>query len=290
MTPSQTALAERFRGFCAKIDQRLRELMAEADVGMRGLIEQAPDDPIALGNAMSGLDHRVHQLKQHLDETWEQPISGMFMGEGGDFFDWGTDQKRDFEQSFDETWVAWKARSVVGFYRNLWPLAQRAMQAPVACTSCGAPLAIADRRKSVSVPCAGCRVVTQVIPAKPIATFFHGAPDAFAAEAALPLRFAVERYRLQVDRDRRRQRWPQESVASLDHWEAMERAYWERYAAVKAQVAGEPIDQELVTARLAQFRKFSLETEQHWRRAKGLTLSRGAAARWGRAGAAPCKR
>ncbi len=54
----------------------------------------------------------------------------------------------------------------------------------------------------------------------------------------------------------------------------MERAYGDAYATVKGQVAGEPKDDELVAARMQQLRKFSLETEQHWRRAKGLGSSR----------------
>jgi phage FluMu protein Com len=269
MNAEDSALVQRFEGFLAKIDARLKEIIAEAEQGVGGLLAQYPDDTLPLGNAMSGLDHRVRELKKKLDDTWSSDIEPKYSARGNEMHDVALDRKRDFEVAFDEAWTSWKARAYRAFYENLWPLAEAAMKRPVACTRCGAPLALTVRHESSSTPCPHCRAVNQVLPDKAVATYFSGAPHAFADEAAMPLRFAVERERVRVDRARRGAGWADEPLESLTRWEQMERAFWTKYAETKARVAGGPPDQELVESRMALFRKLSLENKQFWQRAHG---------------------
>lgn len=268
MTPQQTALMERWNAFLSKIESRLGEIMAEAEQGLTQIWAQHPDDPMPMGNAMSGLDHRVRQLRDKIQETWDQQVEDKFSAAA--FLDAGLDRKRDFEQSFDETWTMFKARAQTAFYRNLWPRAQQAMQKPVACTRCGAPIEPSVRHQAVSMTCPHCHTVNQILPDKAVSTYFM-AGHAFGEEASLPLRFEIERFRIAVDRQRRAASWAPEPVESLDRWEQMERAYWQRYAEVKAQLTGERPDQAFVESRMEFFRKASLETDQRWRKAKGLS-------------------
>jgi hypothetical protein len=51
----------------------------------------------------------------------------------------------------------------------------------------------------------------------------------------------------------------------MDEWAAMERACWEKYAEVKAQVLGEPVDRELVESRVSSFMEYTLHKDQRWR-------------------------
>jgi hypothetical protein len=273
MTPDQQALVARFTGFLAKIEERLREIMTEAEQGVLGLLSQHPTDIMPLGNALSGLDHRVRELREKIQETWDQQIESKYraLNASGDaFLDHGLDQKQDAEQRFDELWATFKARANSQFYRNLFPLATAAAQKPLPCTQCGAPLEVADRSVSASIHCVHCGAVNQVVRDVAIGQYKLGGAHAFADEEVLPLRFEIERFRTAVDRQRRASSWANESFESLEQWHAMEQAYWVRYVEAKARFAGEPVDFALVESRMTQWRKYTLETNQIWRKGKGL--------------------
>ncbi len=276
MNAEQTALMERWNGFLQKIDGRLAELIAETEAGVGGLIQQYPEDYAPIGNALAGLDHRVSELRKKIDETWEGQVEPKFKsmrGENDVFWDAGLDRRADAQLAFDHTWAACKVRVTTAFYRNLWPRAQAALQKPVPCSRCGGELTLPTRTSSVSVTCGYCKAVTQVIPDKLVTMCFGafgGAGHVFGEEAAMSLRFAIDRFRVDVDRARRAAKWAAEPVESLDRWEAMERAYWLKYAEAAAAVVGRAPDMELVESRMGAFRKYSLETDQRWRKSKGL--------------------
>jgi len=269
MTPDQTALWQRLEGFLGKIEERLKEIIVEAENGLGVLFAQHPTDPMPIGNAMSGLDFRVKDLVKKIDETWSSQIEPKFEAAGdGRFLDKGLDRKRDFELHLEEQWDTFKVKAMSAYYRAMWPLVQAAMQKPVPCNRCGAELVLPVRHESVSLPCSHCGSVNQVLVDTAVSYWFGGgAAHVFAEEAALPCRYAVERFRVQVDRDRRGRSWGQETIEQLREWDRLELAYWNRYAEVKAQVLGQPVDHELVKSRMDQFRKYSLETNQVWRRA-----------------------
>lgn len=269
MTPDQQALWQRFDGFLGKIEERLKEVMAEAENGLGVLFAQHPTDPMPIGNAMSGLDHRVKELVRKIGETWDAQIGPKFEAMSDPrFHDAGLDRKRDFELHLEEKWDAFKAQAMSAYYRAMWPLVQAAMAKPVPCNRCGAELALPVRHESISHTCAHCGSVNQVLVDPAVSYWFGGgAAHVFAEEAALPLRYAVERHRIAVDRDRRARSWGPETIEQLREWDRLENAYWTRYAEVKAQVLGKPIDRELIDSRMSQFRKYSLETNQVWKRA-----------------------
>ena len=73
-----------------------------------------------------------------------------------------------------------------------------------------------------------------------------------------------------MDRKRRANSWAAEPIESLDQWLAMERAYWQKYAQVKAATLGSAVDEELVKSRVDSFMEYTLKRDQRWRKAKGL--------------------
>jgi len=271
MNSTQKGIWERWQGFLSKIDERKKEILAEAEEGLAELIGAYPEDPMPLGNALQGLRFRFEELKKKVDDTWEQAVEPMFEeAGGGGFLDAGLDSKQDFLLGIDEAWAAFEARMNGVFYKRLRPRAEALLGKPVECMYCRAALDIPVPHESVSLTCPYCHAVNQIMPETAVAIFFAGAPDAIAAEAAMPLRYEIERFRIEVDRRRRASGWANEPVESLDRWEAMERAYWARYAVVKGEAAGLPPDAELVASRMEWFRKFTLMTNQQWRKAKGL--------------------
>jgi len=270
MNSDQKALMQRWEGFLGKIDGRLGEIIAEVAQGIAALGQSHGADTMPLTNAMSGLDHRVRQLREKIGETWDGQVEGQFSShDSGGFLDAGLDRKRDFEIAFDEKWELAKTKAVADYFRALWPRAQQALAAPVGCTRCGAQLALPVRHKSSTATCASCGTVNQCIPDAVIQAYFGQGVQAFAEEASAPIRYQIERFREEVDRWRRARDWAPETLETLERWQGMERSYWETQATTRAQMLQEPADRAFVETRMDQFRKYSLESEQVWVRAHG---------------------
>jgi hypothetical protein len=271
MNAAQTALVQRFNGFLQKIDDRLGELMSEAEAGLGALFAEHPDDPLVVGNALSGLDFQIGELRQKVETTWESQIEPAFsqLNDGGAFLDVGLDRKEDFLIAFSERWDTFKTQAMTAFYDNMRPLAEAARAKEVRCVTCGVTIEPPQRHSPVSMRCPYCQAVNQIIP-EIVVTHHHGGGARAAAEqAAVPLRYAVERYRSEVNRDRRGRSWGAETIEQLQRWEQLELAYWTTYAEVYGQHVGEPPDQELIDSRMEAFRRYNLENNQVWRRAKG---------------------
>jgi len=272
---NQQQLWQRLEGFVAKIKQRHGELMQEAEAGCRQVMVDNPTDPIPLGNAVSAIDRRFDQLRRKMDDTWSDQIMDMFVdaetGSGG-FVDRGIDYVRDAEHDMECAWARLKIKLQADYYRNLWPIAVEEMKKPVSCTNCGMELQPPVRHQSVNVTCPGCNAANQVFPHKAVYSYYGGAPHAFGEEAAIEQRVMIEKWRIQVDRDRRAQDWPDESIQSLDKWLEMEREYWNLYGQMKARLSSETPEQQqaFIDSRVKQFVEIHLANNQQWRRAKGL--------------------
>jgi len=263
------ALWDRWEGFLSKIVERQREILAEAEEGIGALIAAHPEDPVPLGNALSGLRFRMEELYKKLDDTWEGQVSAKFAEVSNAFEERGRDRGEDVKQTLTAEYEALAVRLSADFYRNLAPRAAAAREKPAPCMMCGAPLPLPTRSEAVSITCPYCSAVNQVMPDR-AASLYLGAGHALAEEAALPLRHAVQRFRVEAHRRRRASNWSPEPVDSLDHWVQLERAYWEKYAAVKAQVLGVAPDRDLIESRMRQFMEYTVMQDQSWRRAKGI--------------------
>jgi hypothetical protein len=275
MNAEQAALLERFNGFLSKIDERLSELMTEAENGLGALFAEHPDDPLVVGNALSGLDYQIDQLRNKVQETWDGQIEPAFdrLGDGG-FLDLGLDRKEDFLLGFSERWDTFKTGAMVAFYENMRPLADAALAKEFRCSACSATIDLPSKIEPASIYCPFCRAVNQVIPDAVVTQYYGsgfggGAAHSAAEAAALPLRYDVERHQIAINRDRRGRSWGQETLAQLEAWERLELAYWTRYTEIRAELSGQPPDRELVQSRMDAFRKYNLENNQVWRRAKG---------------------
>jgi len=263
------ALWQRWEAFLAKIAERQGEILAEAEEGIREIINSFPEDAMPLGNALQGMRFRIEELKQKVDDTWEQQVAPKFDEVGAAFAEKGRDRKQDFVAELAAKWDLFGAQMEALFYQNLQPRAAEGEKKLVHCGGCGAPLKLPSRKDAVSHKCAACGALNQVL-AETAVALYQGAGHARAQLESLPLRHEIERFRIQVDRQRRANSWAPEPVESLDRWLEMERAYWEKYAQVKAATLGTPVDQELVRSRVDQFMEFTLKRDQRWRKAKGL--------------------
>ncbi len=267
MTSAQQALVERWRGFLGKISERLEEICAEAGPGLAAIGEMHPEDSLPIGNAITGLDHRVRQLQERIGETWDAQVEPKFSEE--DILDVGLDLKADAESRLEERWSLAKASWLSALAHAARPRAEAAMAQPVACVGCGGPLAPPTRLTTVAVRCGHCGVVNQVAPPMAVTHYFGWGVQNLAEAAALPHRHAVERQRVAVDRWRRARDWAAEPLESLEEWERLERAYWVALTGERARLTGEPADEKLIESRMSSFLTYSLESNQLWVRAKG---------------------
>ena len=136
MNAEQAALVQRFDGFLQKIDDRLTELITEAENGLGALFAEHPDDPLVVGNALSGLDYQIEQLRQKVQEAWDNQIDAAFSSLGdGAFLDVGLDRKEDFLLAFSERWDTFKTGAMVAFYENMRPLAETALAREFRCSA-----------------------------------------------------------------------------------------------------------------------------------------------------------
>lgn len=260
-----TGPRERWRGFTDKVLARLDELIAEAGVGVLAIGRAYPNDALPLGNAITGLDHRVRQLQQRIEQVWDAEVRDRF-----DAVDdpWGADHKQDAERACEERWQLAKAGWLSTLAREAEQRARTALERPQGCVRCAAPLPLSSRRHTASVPCPACGSVNQVVAPPEVTAWFGMGVQSLADAAALPHRHAVERYRMEVERSSRG-RSGAEDLASLTRWAELERAVWETLARVRAELTGDPVDREFVESRMRQFTKFELESRQVWVRANG---------------------
>ncbi len=267
MNAEQQALVERWKGFLAKIFERLDEICAEAGPGLAAIGEMHPEDSLPIGNAVTGLDHRVRQLKDRIGETWDSQVEPKF--EAADLLDTGLDLKADAEAQLEEKWSLAKAGWLSDLAHAARPRAEAALAQPVVCQGCGGPLSPPTRLTTVAVNCGHCGVVNQVAPPMAVTHYFGWGVANLADAAALPHRHTVERQRVKADRWRRARDWAPEPIESLEEWESLERACWTAEATERARLRNEPVDEKFIESRMGSFYKYSLETNQLWVRAKG---------------------
>jgi len=289
MTPSQQAIVVRWRTFLGKVMGRLRDVLAEADTGCREMVRSNPADSIPLHNVLGALRSRKVNLDKKIYDTWSKDVCENLADDeeeldeiegaieySGKVLDQADAEMKQCLAWMDDTWEHFRVRWAAEAVRAMWPLAEQAMKKPVACTQCGGALQPRVRHQSDSVTCPACRAVNQVLPEQVVGLYFTSAPHALAEEASFQKRQAITTYRRQVEAWRASENartgdWPEEGVASLKQWEAMERDYWVTYTTMKARLeAMSPEEQQkFVESRMRPFVE-DLERNPVWRRAHGM--------------------
>lgn len=268
-------LVERWDAFLARIEARQLEILEEARDGLLELIAADPSDLPAVDRALTAIEHVLRGVWERIDDVWSDSVSDQFSeasaGDAPTLEDRGADRAQDVEQGLREDFARFSLAWRMYAYRQLWPAVEVALAQEVPCTQCGRPLDVARRDRTESVTCGGCGAVNQVM-ADAIVQTYRGSAHTYAEATAIGKRHAIERRRIEVDRDLRNRGWPQESIASLDEWEALERGYWETYADAFRRYGGTTRKgaADLVASRTKGFREQVLMMTPHWRRAKGV--------------------
>ncbi len=256
MNAEQQAHAARFDDMLLKIEIRLHELMSEASRHLSPITGKNPTDLASFTIVLSKFDDRVHALRAKIDEEWNGGIGSLFesLDDDGAFFSQGFNKKEDVEQVLDHEWARFKVSATSKFYRNVYAAAALAARTPVACKNCNTQLPIGDRATTVSLKCAQCQTPNEIAGDFAAILFKSGGPQAFAAEEALPIRFEIDRFRIQSKRKSRKLGGVEPS-SNIQRWSAMERSYYVRFAFTQAKYAGGPIDYEWIESQMTRFRR-----------------------------------
>ena len=277
MNPAESQVVAQWNQHLQQTGGQLQGLLQQAGAGCEQLIQQNPTDTLPLNNAIIAVEQQFKQIRR-LDETFSQYYDHLCNAGSGEP---GHSQMkaawRGFDRWADEAWARFDAHMHVQQYRMWWPHVQQAMQRPVACNRCGAPLARTTPHKSESVTCQACHAVNQVMPDAVIAGYFGGMPHYFAEIALIEKKTAIQKlkddwedYRdaeYAADRDR-----PDMPLDRLQQREKMELDYWTTYAEARVKnEGGTPADvKTLVDARMKQAFYEEMNLNDVWRNAHGM--------------------
>lgn len=301
MNASQQQAAGQWRAQLQGIAGQVNQIIAETKAGCAQMIASKPNDSIALGNAIQAVHIKIQNLKVQVGTQWSQQRTQLAMSGGaGPFLDQLEAENDKLTTWIDETWLRCRAQCRLDGFKAMWNGVWDLMHRPLACTQCGSPVTPRLRHAADTVECAHCKTVNQTVPDPVVANFYAVAPDAFAESNTLEKRFEIERFRAQVDAQRKAgapalafaapvqvSAWgpggqqqsavvgatpiDEEPVDSMLKWESMERDYWTTYFATKAQMLpSSPKEQaEMVEARMKPL------VDQHFKRHKGWCKARG---------------
>jgi len=277
MNPAQQQIVDQYNQFLQQLGGQLQQLLQQATGGCQQLIAQNPTDPTALGNAIGAIDHQVRDLVRKASDSISPYYDRVCQGGPGEP---GYSQLKRAQRYFDiwadETWERFEIAQYTEAHRAMWPYVQQAMQKPVACSRCGAPLQRATPHKSETINCGACRSANQVMPDAVTARYYSGMAHWYASGTAIEKKYAIRKFRAEWE-DRRDaehaagQDRSDEPLERLKQREQMERDYWTTYAETKAKYdGGTPDDvKSLVEARMKQSFYDDMNMNDVWRAAHG---------------------
>ncbi len=234
--PLLQPIVQRWDGFVVKVQQRIDEATQEADQGLDQLIAQYATDHGPMGAAFSALQARFHGLGQKIDEAYEKvdqevdQIADRDDLESADHELIGSTRdtliakRRALRDDLELRHATLEMKKNADWARRLRQIAQQELERPVACSHCGAPLAVADPSKASQVRCGACQAVNDVMPGTAAALFYQGlGAHALASETAWPQWLA------QREADARCKAF--RHATAYDFWLTLEaaKAYWTAY-------------------------------------------------------------
>lgn len=176
----------RWQTFVAKIMDRYREILRESDAGFEQFVANPEMDAITFDNAMQAIHHRIVDLDSNLETTYGERVAVFRVREAEVLFE---SSKRELAEGFVRWEASWRAKLARAMWTRVEPLLRR----PVACSQCGVELPNRTIfHAPESVTCPYCRAVNSVSPDILVARYFSFAPDAFAAEATVETKIALE--------------------------------------------------------------------------------------------------
>lgn len=278
MDRSQQQFLEEWNAFLQQSTAQVTRTLQEADGGCRQLIAAHASDAMPTLNAIRAVGLQISEIRTRIGTHFSSAMLSKLMGslDNRQVIEQGTFQLDSADQWISETWDKFKVHFTSEAVKAMWPAVSAAMTRTPPCSKCGAPLTLTTPNKSESIGCRSCGAVNQVTPDPVVGTYYSLAPDAWAEQATLDQLIAIQRFRREVEAQRRHQQNTQgsrgdEPIESLQRWESMEKDRWVAYFAAKAQVLPQSAEdqQKMVESRMKPFYD-DLKHNPVWARAHGV--------------------
>lgn len=230
------AIAAKWEGFVGKVNQRVNDVVSEADAGINQLIAQNATDPGPMGAAMNAVQARFHGLDQKVDESWEKieeewaPLEDMDEWNEQDYDGLQvimSGMRRQYDQLRDHiemTYHLLEGRKQADWARQLNQLVIQEYQRGVACSQCGSPFQNPTYWASSTITCPSCGSVNNVSPGMASGLFYQGLGiHALSQEAAL------EEWKAERQAERAFNKFRNPTDADFQQYLQAGRNYWTRY-------------------------------------------------------------
>ncbi len=229
------AVIARWDGFLNQIRERFVGIMNEAREGSAGLIQDPDFNPIVLGNAWTGIESRVRELRGKIDDTWRAAVEAKFEESG---MPRGAIEAQREKGVALEDWIETESeRARIGVYcdlsRSLIEAAKKSLADGVPCKECGAALPLAFTFRAVNVRCNHCGSVNTYEPGTNIRLIEAMGVHPLSEEAAWSEKLQLTA----AERTLRRAR--PETIEVLRNYERAQIAYWHAYLTFRARLLPE---------------------------------------------------
>ena len=166
----------RWDAFLAKLAQRARDTLAEAEQGCVGLLDLNDLDPLPMSNAWTAIENQLRELGAKVEQTWAEKVEPALEAAG-----WSaerTEAERGkggaYLRGVEREQAALELRLFAGAARRILEQAKANLARDFACRQCGAPLKVSDRFfRSRQVPCPFCSSVNTFVPGAQVAAVEH---------------------------------------------------------------------------------------------------------------------
>lgn len=258
-----SALA-RWDAFLAQIEQRHREVRAEAEASARAAIAQvaAGGDYLPLSHQLMAVNSRLQELETKIIDTWHEKVEDAIFAEGHGV----PERDRQYakgaalKDTLDDAREELEPRILAELARQRWTHAQ-AQHRGAACGHCGAHVPAPLAFRAFEMPCPACGQRVLVEPSELLRSVAAVGTHAVAQEATT----AEWRAMRTAERTMRASR-PPYPIEAIKAYERAQISYWFKYLSVRAQfepeLARDPAME--VRSRMEQWYTMFAEHEASW--------------------------
>ncbi len=228
-------------------------ILAQTDTEAQKRIAERPPNHQAVTNALDAVGDRLMSLQDKLfDAWWDNEDS---LGDEALRTQTHEEVKAAIRGMHDKA-QRQRVRLDAATAQAMWPAVLAALNAPILCTDCNAPLDRNDPLAMQTVTCPYCMAVTQVVPDPILKVFYPTMAEQLALAKHIDQAMAIKaHYRAHQDwadrEERRTGERPNPPPETLAKIRELERAYYERYLDERARMM--PMTDEDRQAALERF-------------------------------------
>ncbi len=222
-------------GFVQKFNARVHEVIAEAEGGLDGLIEQHALDHGPMAAAFGAVQARFHSLSTKFDESsgkieellWEimfrDDMSPQDSGVLSTLHDDICRQQREQQEALDMAYESLRTCKNAQWARKLAEHAQAEAGKGLSCSNCGSPFALTVSWQASNETCPNCNAVNSVTPGAALYAYYGQGVHALAHEQAFEDWKGEQRVKKTFDDYRH--------PTAYDYWQYLQaaRTYWTKY-------------------------------------------------------------